>query len=285
MKNDCKTLKTRVLSLAVALALTACAAAHAADKTNTPGMSDTQKRYDQALTKIGKPGEWKDPDKVLPEVHYDGLPVGEVVLSLLDRFDHQFDVLMPTQWEGNNVTGTIDGSKPIERQDWPSIGVNLRLKNVTASEVFNAMNLFFEINGITLRWELMMNGHRPTALLRVVGLAAPKLQEEPKRAIFYVGELMGDEKSGGMTMKQILGTLAEVSFADYKREVNIQCHEGAQMLIVKGTQGEVDLVRETIEALKQKAVVQYQRKEWDRLLKRQSQAAESKPGPAEPKNP
>ena len=295
MKNECKTLKTCGFSLAVALALAVCAAAQAAEKTNTPGMSDAQKRYDQALTKIGKAGEWKGPDKVLPEVVYQDLPVSEVAVDLLKSFDHQFDVLLPTRFENSPLAPVLgpDGNpmpqSPQEARDWTTTVVALRLKNVTASEVFNAMNLYFEINNLWLRWELMMNGHRPTALLRVVEPAkpeaAPQAQQEPKRAIFYVGELMGDEKSGGMTMKQILKTLADVTFADYKREVNVQCHEGAQMLVVKGTPGEVELVRDTIEALKQKAKVDRERKWMDNSRKLHPEAAESKPGPAEPKNP
>ena len=45
--------------------------------------------------------------------------------------------------------------------DWLSTSrFHLQLRNVTASEVFNAMNLLFENNHTPLRWELKLNGRR-----------------------------------------------------------------------------------------------------------------------------
>ena len=54
-----------------------------------------------------------------------------------------------------------------------------------ASEIFNAMNLVFETTNAHLRWELMMNGHRPTALLRILPdykQAAPHPRQVPAAA-------------------------------------------------------------------------------------------------------
>jgi hypothetical protein len=294
MKNDSKTLKSHLACLPVALAIAFFATVHAAEDTNSPISSPVLSPYQKQLATVAKAGEWKGPDKVLPEVSFDSSPLCEVMPKLLEQFDHQFDVLLPNNFEDSPMGPKLgaDGKpipqSPVPTSAWKTVGVNLRLKNVTATELFNAMNMYFEINNQPVRWELLMNGHRPTALLRIgeqaIAQPAAQPQVEPKRAIFYVGELMGDQEAGAMTMKQILKTLTEVSFADYKRAVNVQCHEGAQMLVVKGTPGEIDLVRETIEALKQKAKVDRERKFIDTTRKNQSGAAESKPGPAESKD-
>jgi hypothetical protein len=138
-------------------------------------------------------------------------------------------------------------------------------------------------------WELLMNGRRPTAVLRVVVPAkpppAPKLPEETKRAVFYVGELAGDTKSGGMTIDEIRRTVEAVCVQEYHNAANVYCHRDAELFVVKGTPDEVALVRETIEALKEKVKVERERKRMDASNKARSKAAETKTGPAEPKNP
>ena len=128
------------------------------------------------------------------------MPLSEVARHLRERFKDSFDVLA-------NGNGDIDPS---------AVMIRLQLKNVTASEVFNAMNLVFENDRTPLRWELKLNGKRPTALLRVLaepgrknpppaidpttGLPLPP--QETKRGVYFVGNLLGDEKYGGMTMEQ-----------------------------------------------------------------------------------
>jgi hypothetical protein len=209
---------------------------------------------------------WKDPDIVLTNVFYDGLPLSEVARRLPGRFKDSFDVLA-------NGNGDIDPS---------AVMIRLQLKNVTASEVFNAMNLVFENDRTPLRWELKMNGKRPTALLRVLaepgrknsppaidpttGLPLPP--QETKRGVYFVGNLLGDEKYGGMTMEQVVQTLSEVQQMSFGSESGLQFHKQAQLVIVTGTDAEIEFIGNTLTALKQK-------KELD-ALKAMSKSAESK---------
>ena len=151
-----------------------------------------------------KDTNWKDPEITLTNVVYDSLPLSEVAKSLSEQFKQQFDVLLPAfrnDWQS----------------DWLSESITLHLKNVTASEIFSAMNLVFENNRTPLRWELKLNGHRQIALLRVLVDPVPQVNPlaaapapEIKRRVYWVGNLIGDEKNGGMTMDQIIKTVTDV---------------------------------------------------------------------------
>jgi hypothetical protein len=215
---------------------------------------------------------WKDPDIVLTNVYYE-LPLSEVVRHLRERFKDSFDVLA-------NGNGDIDPS---------AVMIRLQLKNVTASEVFNAMNLVFENDRTPLRWELKLNGKRPTALLRVLaspkypppaiidpttGLPVPPPVPEPKRMVYFVGDLTGDAKSGGMTMEQIVKTVEEIWDMTYHEPGGVQFHKDAQLLIVSGTPDQITFVQQTLGALRVKV----------QLVRERHQAAESKPKTDEPKS-
>lgn len=214
---------------------------------------------------------WKDPDIVLTNVFYDGLPLSRVVLDLRERFKDSFDVLA-------NGNGDFDTS---------AVMIRLQLKNVTASEVFNAMNLVFENDRTPLRWELKLNGKRPTALLRVLAEPSPKYPPpfiidpttglpvpEPKRMVYFVGDLTGDAKSGGMTMEQIVKTVEEIWDMTYHEPGVVQFHKDAQLLIVSGTPDQIAFVQQTLGALRVKV----------QLDRERHQAAESKPKTDEPKS-
>jgi hypothetical protein len=219
---------------------------------------------------------WKDPDIVLTNVFYDGLPLSEVARVLRERFKDSFDVLLPAN---------VD-------TDWQSVMIQLQLKNVTASELFNAMNLVFENDRTPLRWELKLNGKRPTALLRILvesghknspsaidpttGLPLPP--QETKRGVYFVGDLLGDEKSGGMTMEQLVQTLSEVQQIGFGSEGGLQFHKQAQLVIVTGTDDEITFIGNTLTALKQKEVL-------DAVRKAQSKSAESRPKSEATKTP
>jgi hypothetical protein len=212
-----------------------------------------------------KDPNWKDPDIVLTNVSYDGLPLSEVVRRLQDQFKGCCDVLTPVN--------------PDWAADWQSIAIRLQLKNVTASEVFNAMNLVFENDRTPLRWELKLNGKRPTALLRVLVEPSPKNPPpETKRGVYFVGNLLGDEKSGGMTMEQLVGTLSEVRQIGFGSEGGLQFHKQAQLVIVTGTDAEIEFIGNTLTALSQKL-------ELDAVRKAQSKSAESKPKSEATKTP
>lgn len=187
---------------------------------------------------------WSDPAIVLTNVSYDGLPLSEVARDLRERFKGQFDILsMP---------------KTFDREWGNEITVQLQLKNVRASDVFNAMNLVFENDRTPVRWELKASGH-PLVLLRVLPEAGPKnVPQEAKpaethRTVYFVGNLIGDEKSGGMPMDHIIKTILNIWPADLgKPEEVIQFHKEAQLLVVNGTPDQLEFVHQALTALEQK---------------------------------
>jgi hypothetical protein len=204
-----------------------------------------------------KDPDWKDPEKVIKQLRYDGLPLGEVANNLRNAFD----VLVPHAWQNPN-----DPSAPMDLQSMP---MNIQLRNVTASEIFNAMNLVFETENSPVRWALKMNGTRPTAVLRVVpallpaSAAAPLPPVKPERIVVFVGDLLRNEKpaggglgggsNGGMTIGQLFKTVSEVYRMSYGETKDpIQYHEGAQLLVITGTPDQVSLVQQTLTALRDK---------------------------------
>ena len=188
---------------------------------------------------------WPDPDIVLTNVVYDGLPVVEVARHLRERFQDYFDILpMPRTFD----------------RDWGTeINIQLQLKNVRASDVFNAMNLVFENDRTPVRWELKMNHNRPIAQLRVLPEAETSSASEPPsppmvRRVYFIGDMVADGNSGGMTMDQIFQTLIEVWQSAYGMTDNaIRLHEQAQLVVVTGTAEQVDFIKQTLEALHEKA--------------------------------
>jgi hypothetical protein len=234
------------LVIAAAIAAGIGMPATATDTNNKPAFSEALKRYDQAVAEIDKGSNWKDPEKVLPEVTFDGLPITEVVEMLRKQFNNDFDVLFPFGQQ--------------EDLDWASTAVTLRLKSVTASEIFNAMNLVFASARTRLHWELMMNGHRSTALLRVLPEQKPSVDPTTglpvsspttpteKPMVFFVGDLIGDE-SGKMTPAQLLQTIEEVC----KMSIgHFSYHSRADLLIVRGSGDDIMFVQNTLAALRDK---------------------------------
>lgn len=230
---------------------------------------------------IPQPFRWIDDDwltssesfatNVLPNVFYDNLPISEVARDLRKQFHNEFDVLLPQGWQNpNNSTESID------LQGTP---VRLQLKNVTAAEVFNAMNLLFESENTPLHWKLTANGHRPTAVLRVLPQLLPAAQmsppQETMRMVYFVGDLIGTEKSAGMTMDQIVKTVSEVWRMTYGSPgEEIQFHKDAQLLIVKGTADQIMFVERTLKAMHAKVELERSRQK----------TADSKPKTDEPKS-
>jgi hypothetical protein len=193
---------------------------------------------------------WPDPAKVVSLHWPDGLPVSEVARYLQEQFTNTFDIIMPA---------TVF--------DPTTVDVKLELKNVTASEIFRAMNMQFELDNTPLRWELTWNDSRPTALLRYLPQILPKAPET-KRMVFFVGDLIGDEQSGGMTMREIVQTITDIWGTAYGQPGVIQFYEPAQLVIVTGTIDQIEFIDQTLRALRQK--VEMSRQE-------QSKSGESKP--------
>lgn len=211
--------------------------------------------------------DWTDPGLKLDDVNFDGLPVSEVVKTLRQRFTNAFDVIVP----GGSQTQQIQPvGGPVELN---SILVNLHLKNVNATEVFNAMNLTFEAENTAARWELRMNGSRPLALLRALPLfeqtAPPVPAPEKKRMVYFVGDLVGDGSHGTMNMIQLYETvcnLYNIAFGgekgvlgelDHRKpmpsETEIRFYQPSQLLIVSATPDRVAFVLETLKALRDRA--------------------------------
>ena len=196
--------------------------------------------------------DWQDPDKVLAHVNYDGLPITEVGKDLKEQFGGAFDVLFPN---GPGLPG----------QNWSDTQVTLQLMNVKASEIFNAMNMVFETGRTPLHWDLTMNGHRPAAVLRILypnpdvpaaldpttGLPVqPAAADKPM--VFFVGDLLGDPRSPGMTMDQIVQTVKEVYAMANRRPENIACHKEAQLLVIRGAPDDFGFVQSILESLRNK---------------------------------
>jgi len=198
-----------------------------------------------------KDSNWKDPDVILTNVTFNGLAIAEVGGFLRERFHNEFDIVLPQNW-GTVQSAWQMGSKTLP--DWNSTPVSLELKNVSASEIFNAMNLVFENDRVPLRWELKLNGNRRMALLRV--LIDPTFQGAgsslPIRRVYFVGNLIDDEKNGGMTMEQIIKTVTDVWEMGDAAGGKIQFHKDAQLLVVTGDPAQVDFVEQTLKALGQK---------------------------------
>jgi uncharacterized protein YbgA (DUF1722 family) len=101
---------------------------------------------------------------------------------------------------------------------------------------------------------------------------------ETKRGVYFVGNLLGDEKNGGMTMEQLVQTLSEVHQMSFASESGLQFHKQAQLVIVTGTDAEIEFIGNTLTALRQK-------EELDAARKAQSKSAESKPKSEATKTP
>jgi hypothetical protein len=264
-----------------ALLVLAVSAVRAADGPNRPAASQLHPSPTGRPEAVKAP-QWEKINKVLSEVSFDNIPLSEVTKFLRDQFKNEFDVLLPASYP----TSPIDPATglPGPMQDVASVGVVLRLNNITVSEVFNAMNLSFEINKLPLLWDLTVNGSRPTAVLRILDLpkpeppAMPPPQEAQKRAVFYVGDLLGSPEAGGLGFPQIHQTLVEVCLGAFRREPRMAIHEAAQLLVVTGTGDELDLIREILVALKEKVKPAAE-------LKGLSKTPESKGKLAEPKTP
>ena len=190
---------------------------------------------------------WVDPDIILTNVDFDNIPVSRVADELRRSFKGTFDILpMPKTYS----------------QDWGGqTPLKLQLRNVKASEVFNAMNLVFENDRTPLRWELKASpfGNRSYAQLRVLPEAAPAEQAPAKlaethRMVYYVGNLMGEGNHEGMTMEQIMKAMTDIWPAEFgKPESALQFHKEAQLVVVNGTAEQLEFVHQTLAALEQKA--------------------------------
>jgi hypothetical protein len=201
---------------------------------------------------------WKDPNNIQSSVQFLDLPLSEVARYMRERFHDYFDVILPNPDQQstpkNPATGlpeTASGFDPTQ------IDIDLQLKNVTAGEIFSAMNMQFELNKSPYRWELTMNGPRPTALLRISPplVPPPPPPPQPIRKVFYVGYMLGDYPGTNDTPK--LAVISDTVRAAWTTTGippgKIDIYPPGQLLIVSGTQDQVDLAEQTLNAIGHKA--------------------------------
>jgi hypothetical protein len=239
------------LALATMLCLGSAKASAAANETQSPTAATAT-----------LPAAWAALDKSAPELNYDGLPLREVTDDLKRRFTNQFDVLFPTP------NDCVPSAAP--PADWTAQSIRMQVRNVTPPEIFNALNLSFESGNVPLRWDLIVNGHRPTAVLRVLtpqfipppidpATGLPVGAAPTARRVFYIGDLIA---ISGWNINQISETL-KVVCAEASLHPTLAFHGEARLLIAVGTPETLDFVKETLSALNQRAM------------------AESKPRPAQ----
>jgi hypothetical protein len=214
-------------------------------------------------TKLVVPPEWKIPDEPRDYI-FEGLPLSEVVLVLQDKCKHEFDALIPRTVEAPRPAGAglNAAGAPAEPIDAGAIDIKLRLKNVTIPEVFQAMNMLFELERTPVRWELTMNGHRPVAMLRPVDTmpppgGSPEKGTDPavSRSVVYVGNLLDPQVAGAPrpeVLAEILEQTTKEAFPNSSTR-KIQFHRDAQLVVLTGTDQEVRFMKEVLEALTEKS--------------------------------
>ncbi|HTV39716.1 MAG TPA: secretin N-terminal domain-containing protein [Candidatus Sulfotelmatobacter sp.] len=189
---------------------------------------------------------WTDSGKVVNSVEYPDIPLSEVARNLREQFTNYFDVIIPNP---NGVSGPTPGTL-----DPTQCSVNLQLKNVTATEILNAMNLQFQLDNKPVRWELTLNGSRPTAILRLVPQLGPASPPQIRKA-FFVGDML-DEYPGTNDMEKlgdISGKVNDAWDATGTSRGRVHIYPAGQLLIVSGTPDQVDLAEQILRALKEKA--------------------------------
>jgi hypothetical protein len=262
-------IKETVLGLIAAVALSANAAQAGegaparGDGTRARGEGTPIHQLQNLGTSDAALAAWSNIGPAQPQVIFEGVPVNEVAKGLARTFKNQFDLILPP-----------DNTEP------SAITVQMRLKDVRAAEIFNAMNLYFQANKIQAQWTLMLNGTRPTAVLAVLhpakppGDAAPS-ETERKHTVFSIADILYspywavlDLPERGIITPWITDSISMVLRDTQKpgrANLNtpggpdIKIHEGAGLLVFTGTAEETDLVRSTLEALKQSAPAEAKR--------------------------
>jgi len=154
------------------------------------------------------------------------------------------------------------GGPPAEQTDPGDFPIKLRLKNVSIVEVFQAMNMLFEIEKWPCRWELVMNGSRPVAVLRPPEIESPSAVpagDTPEaraqvvgHSVAYVGNLLGTPDL--MNPDALCETLEEIAKQTFpgSSTIKVQFHRGAELVVLSGTDEELRVMNEVLRALKEK---------------------------------
>ena len=216
---------------------------------------------------------WSNISPALPEVIFDGEPVNEVARGVARTFKNQFDIILPP-----------------DDPETSAITVQMRLSDVRAAEIFNAMNLYFQANKIQAQWTLILNGPRPTAVLAVVHPAKPPgdatpSETERKHTVFSIAEILVyatgypnipvNTQWITNSISMVLGDTQKPGRANVNTPggPDIKIHEGAGLLVFTGTAEETELVRSTLEALKQSVPAEARRLSAEREKQAKDEAA------------
>lgn len=224
------------------------------DRNNpTPAMIDPQTGLPIAQEQTWMDPAWAEPDIRLTNVDFDGVPVSEVVHQLSELFSNQFDILLPQDYGPDRNSN--------DHPNWLDTPVHLKLHNVNASEVFGAMNLLFNDDRISLQWVLKVNGTRSVALLQVVedDRNEQPLNQPELKQVFFVGDMLDGRLADNQEMEDIVDQVRDVWRMAYGRDSKIQYHAAAQLIVVSGTPDEIEFVKQTLQAMKQKKAIDQQK--------------------------
>jgi hypothetical protein len=180
-----------------------------------------------------------------------------VVEKLRERFGNEVDIIIPDR-------STKVGNSAATTQ------VSLDLRNVGASEVFGALNHLFLATGAPLRWNLTMNGSRPTAvLLPADGDGAGGAKPQITQSILYVG----DSTSPKWPTEKIAATIEQIvrDTTTDQTEFTVRVHPPADIIVVSGSGSQVALAREASMALARQA-----RRDNDILAQKEAKAVAEK---------
>ncbi|MGD1084084.1 MAG: hypothetical protein ABSA47_04935 [Verrucomicrobiota bacterium] len=245
-----KLLKRTALGLigAVAMCGNPCQAGEDAKPGDEGG---PPRRYQNLVTDEAALEAWSSIGPRQAEVVIEGTALNEVAWNTARTFQNQFDLILP----------------PAE-PDLSTMAVQMRLKDVRAIEMFNAMNLYFEAQKLPARWKLTLNGNRPTAIL---GMEKPQAAATPLAGAEKTGDTVFPIPdilcaSGADLDKQSAYDLEDTIAAaldDLRKPGHakanapggpvIKVHAQAGILVFNGTWEETELVRSTLQALKDTA--------------------------------
>jgi hypothetical protein len=240
-----------VLALIAAAAVSANSSA--AGKAGEPSQeSSPPRQFQKLVTDDAALEAWLAIGPPQPELTIEGAPWNEVAWNTSRIFKNQFDLILPPA-----------------NPDLSTMVVQMRLKDVRAIEVFNAMNLYFEAQKLPARWKLTLNGSRPTAILAIEkpkAIATPLAETEKMgNTVFSIDEILSafsaaqDKPTTDNLVEAIAAVLDDVEKPGHAK-VNapggpvLKIHAQAGILVFSGTWEETELVRSTLAALKDTAL-------------------------------
>jgi hypothetical protein len=248
MSTNC--INKSVLALIAAVAISANLSR--ADEASQPHVDGSQPRpFQNLVTDDAALQAWNNISGKQAEVNCDqeGVPLDEFTRNMDNLFSNQFDIISPS--------GDRDPNR---------ITMKMRLKDVRAIEIFNAMNLYFEAQDIPAHWRLALNASRPTAILTMKSPIPPRISSalERKHTVFSIGDTL--KVSSPANYKQAADKLTEAleavldDISDKPRrgpngEIRdgapvIKIHAEAGILVFTGTTEETEVVHSTLEAMK-----------------------------------